>query len=85
VPAPGISLGRFGTTPASVTLAPFISADYIDAAARFRPLPTGWYPAVGLGGLGIFDLLRIDVARGLRKPGGWTLWIDVNRDWWGVL
>lgn len=85
VPAPGISLGNLGTTPRYVTLAPFVTADYLDRPAVFRELSDGWYPAVGIGTLAFFDLLRIDVARGLRKPGTWTLWIDVSRDWWGVL
>jgi hypothetical protein len=85
VPFPGISLGNFGTTPRVATLAPFVTADYVNHAIGPHPLPTGWYPAVGVGGIALFDLLRIDVARGLRRPGGWTLWIDVSRDWWGVL
>jgi hypothetical protein len=85
VPAPGISLGRLGTTPREFTLAPFVSADYVDRAAPFRPLASGLYPAVGIGGLAIFNLLRVDVARGLRAPGCWTLSIDISRDWWGVL
>jgi hypothetical protein len=85
VPAPAIPLGRLGATPRTVTVAPFVVGDYIDNAARFRPRPTGWYPAAGISVLAIFNLLRVDVARGLRRPGGWTLWIDVNRDWWGVL
>jgi len=85
VPAPGVSLGSLGTTPRVMTLAPFVSADYIDHAVRPRLQPSGWYPAVGIGGLALFDLVRVDVARGLRRPGGWTLWIDVSRDWWGVL
>jgi hypothetical protein len=85
LPAPGISLGNLGTTPRYVTLAPFIVADYLDRPAVFRSQSDGWYPAGGIGALAFFDLLRIDVARGIRKPGTWTLWIDVNRDWWGVL
>lgn len=85
VPAPGIALGSYGTTPRYVTLTPYVTADYLDHAASFRPLPDGWYPAVGLGALAFFDLLRVDVARGLRRPGCWTLWIDVSRDWWGIL
>jgi hypothetical protein len=85
IPAPAISLGRYGTTPAHVTLAPFLSADYVDAAAPFRPLATGWYPAAGLGGLALFDLVRIDVARGFRANGRWTVWADLIPELWGVL
>ena len=31
-----------------------------------------------------FDLLRVQVARGLRR-GRWTFNVDVSRDFWGVL
>jgi len=85
VPVPAIPLGRYGTTPAHIILAPFISADYVDRAAVFRPLPAGWYPAVGLGGIMLFDLVRIDVARGLRANGQWTVWADLIPALWGVL
>jgi len=85
VPAPAVSLGRFGTAPARAILAPFLSADYLDRGALFRPLATGWYPAAGIGGIVLFDLVRIDVARGLRTNGRWTLWVDVTPDLWGVL
>ena len=85
VPAPAIPLGRYGTTPAHIILAPFLSADYVDRAAAFRPLATGWYPAAGLGGIVLFDLVRIDVARGMRANGEWTLWVDLSPDLWGVL
>ncbi len=85
VPAPSIALGSFGSTPRYITLAPFVSANYVNQAAAFRPLPTGWYPAAGLSVFGFFDLLRVEVGHGLRRPGEWTFWIDVNRDWWSVL
>jgi hypothetical protein len=84
-PFPGIPLGNFGTTPRYVTLAPLVSANYVSRAAAFRPLATGLYPAAGLSAQVLFDLLRVQVARGLRQPGVWTFWVDVNRDWWGVL
>lgn len=85
VPAPAIPLGRYGTTPARIILAPFMTATYLDGAATFRPLATGWYPAAGLGGIVLFDLVRIDVARGLRPNGQWTVWADLIPDFWGVL
>jgi hypothetical protein len=44
----------------------------------------GLYPSVGAGFLTPFDLLRIDVARGLRN-GRWTFSIDVSRQFWSVL
>ena len=85
VPAPAVALGRYGATPARALLAPFLSMDCVDRAAAFRPLATGWYPALGVGGIVLFDFLRIDVARGLRANGRWTLWIDVTRAFWGIL
>ncbi len=41
-------------------------------------------PSVGLGALSFFDLLRVDVARGLRD-GRWTFSIDLSRDFWSIL
>lgn len=76
VPFIGIPLGDWGRAPASLTLAPYANAAWIDRA--------GWRPSVGLGALTIFDLLRFDVARGLRG-GRWSFYMDVNKDFWGVL
>jgi hypothetical protein len=42
------------------------------------------YPSVGIAVQPLFDLLRIQVARGLRN-GRWGLNIDVSRDFWGIL
>jgi hypothetical protein len=82
VPAPGIPLGRFGGTPATATLAPYVSIAWIDGAdGRER---SGWFPSVGLGTLALFDLLRLDVARGLRD-GRWTFSVDLSRDFWSIL
>ena len=44
----------------------------------------GLYPSVGAGFLTPFDLLRIDVARGLRR-GRWSFSFDVSRQFWSVL
>lgn len=86
VPLPSVGLGRFGTTPSRGILAPFLSADYVSQAASFGDRRSGWYPAVGAGGLLLFDLLRVDVARGLRgRAGRWTLGVDVMTDLWGIL
>ena len=79
-----LPLGRFGRAPASITLAPFATAVWIDRSAAFKPPRQGWYPSVGLGALTFFDILRLDVARGLRD-GRWTFSIDVGRDFWSVL
>ncbi|HEX6964987.1 MAG TPA: hypothetical protein VF166_04240 [Gemmatimonadaceae bacterium] len=84
VPFVGIPLGRFGRAPASATLAPFVNTIYIARPAPFRASRVGWYPSVGVGALVFFNLLRIDVARGLRD-GGWTVSADISRDLWGIL
>ena len=79
-----IPLGRFGRAPGTITLAPFATAVWIDRSALFKAPRQGWYPAIGLGALTVFDVLRLDVARGLRD-GRWTFSIDVGRDFWSVL
>ena len=79
-----IPLGRYGRVPGTVTLAPFATAVWIDRSAPFKSVRQGWYPAIGLGALTVFDILRLDVARGLRD-GRWTFSIDVGRDFWSVL
>jgi hypothetical protein len=79
-----IPLGRYGRAPGTLTLAPFATAVWIDRTAPFKAPRQGWYPAIGLGALTVFDLLRFDVARGLRN-GRWTFSVDVGRDFWSVL
>ena len=84
VPFLPIPLGRFGRAPGTITLAPFATAVWINQQASFRSPRQGWYPALGLGALSVFDVLRFDVARGLRN-GRWTFSVDVGRDFWSVL
>ena len=79
-----IPLGRYGTAPGTITLAPFATAVWIDRSAPFKAARQGWFPALGLGALTLFDVLRFDVARGLRG-GRWTFSVDVGRDFWSVL
>ncbi len=79
-----IPLGRFGKAPGSIMLAPFATVVWIDQSAAFKAARRGWYPAVGIGALTVFDVLRFDVARGLRE-GRWTFSVDVGRDFWSVL
>ncbi|HJP59064.1 MAG TPA: hypothetical protein VJ865_03670, partial [Gemmatimonadaceae bacterium] len=79
-----IPLGRFGTAPGTITLAPFATAVWINQSAPFKTARQGWYPSIGLGALTVFDVLRLDVARGLRN-GRWTFSVDVGRDFWSVL
>jgi hypothetical protein len=89
VPFPSVSLGRYGRSPATATLAP-----YAHLAAVGRPVPprpgraaarAGAYPSLGLGALSFFDLVRLDVARGLGRGGRWLFTVDVARDFWRVL
>ena len=84
IPFPTLPLGRFGTAPGTATLAPFVNLAYIDDPPAFRRSDTGWYPSIGLGALVFFDLLRIDVARGLHD-GRWTFSADLMRDLWRIL
>ena len=100
VPFLSLPLGRYGRTPATVTLAPFANAAWIDRPVQARrrrvawfppdepAIPQaarrGWHPSIGIGTLALFDLLRLDVARGLRD-GRWTFNVDVSRDFWGIL
>jgi hypothetical protein len=42
------------------------------------------YPSAGVGIIGFFDLLRIDVARTLRG-GRWMVSVDAAREFWKVL
>jgi hypothetical protein len=84
VPFFGLSLGPYGHAPASATLAPFATLIYTADAPGFSPPPAGFYPAVGVGALVFFDIVRLDVARGLRR-GRWTFSLDVTRDLWPIL
>ena len=84
VPFPGIRLGRFGRAPGSATLAPFVHLAYVDDPVMIRGSRDGWRPSAGVGGLFLFDLLRVDVARGLRD-GRWSMSVDVTQDFWRVM
>lgn len=80
VSVPVLPLSRY-TIP---TFIPFVHAAYIDQRAPFAAPRQGWYPAVGLGLSGVFNLVRLDIARGLRN-GRWTFDFDVSHDFWGIL
>ena len=84
VPFIPISLGAFGRSPASATLAPWVHVVYVDDEAPFTAPARGWYPSVGAGLFVLFDALRFDVGRGLRH-GRWTFSLDVTRELWGIL
>jgi hypothetical protein len=85
VPAPSFSLGRFGRAPGQATLAPFAQATFARRAVETDVAhPAGVYPSVGVALQPFFDLVRLEVARGLRH-GEWRFNVDVSRDFWGVL
>jgi hypothetical protein len=84
VPFIPIRLGRYGRTPASITLAPYANLIWVNGNTPQDRWNVEWYPSVGVGLLSIFDLLRIDVARGFNN-GRWTFSVDVARDLWRIL
>lgn len=98
VPFPSVSLGRFGRTSAEARVVPFVHVVGLHgseerpwrmdpATGVSAPVPRrvdGLYPSVGVGLLSFFDLVRVDVARGLRD-GRWTFNVDVAREFWRVL
>ncbi len=90
VPFPSFTLGSFGSSPANAMLAPYFHVVALDPAANpyATPgiVPLGRvFPSVGIGLIGFFDLVRLDVAHGLRAPGRWTFSIDVTRGFWSIL
>ena len=85
VPVPSVPLGRFGTVPGQATLAPFVQGTFTRRALDSDIAhPSGIYPSAGVALMPFFDLLRVQIARGLRN-GRWTLNVDVAREFWGVL
>jgi hypothetical protein len=85
IPAPSIALGRFGRVPGQATLAPFVQGTLL-RRFDFDGLShaTGVYPSVGMALQPFYDLLRVQVARGLRN-GRWSFDVDVSKEFWGVL
>lgn len=90
IPFYPIPLGTFGHSPSRATLAPFfhvVSMEPVGPGTTVGPVTRVYrsYPSVGVGLLGFFNLVRLDVARGLRHDGRWTFSIDVAREFWGIL
>jgi hypothetical protein len=83
VPFLSLPLGRWGKTPARASLVPFVGAVFVSPTDGSQ-VRRGGHPYAGLGTLMLFDLLRFDVARGLRD-GGWRFGVDVVRDFWSIL
>ena len=91
VPFVTIPLGRFGRVPSQAKVSPYIGGAIVGGAlpctafaGRCPVLTESFFPTAGLGLLSFFDLLRFDVARGL-KDGRWIFNVDVNRDFWSIL
>jgi hypothetical protein len=91
IPSVSIPLGRFGRLPGEAKLAPYVGGAFVGGAVpcagQFGRCPArtqGFYPTVGLGALSFFDILRFDVARGL-KNGKWIFSVDVSREFWSIL
>ena len=99
IPFPSFQLGRYGRTPATVTLAPFVNSIWLQDRVAVRKqasvfldvlpvdrtrFPGLGYPAVGVGLFTLFDVLRMDVAKGFRD-GRWTFSIDFGKDLWPIL
>lgn len=91
VPFVAIPLGRFGRVPGQARLAPYVAGAVIGGVVsctttygRCPRLSDGFYPSAGVGLITVFDMLRFDVARGL-KDGRWIFNFDVNRDFWSIL
>ncbi|MBX9928542.1 MAG: hypothetical protein K2X99_06460, partial [Gemmatimonadaceae bacterium] len=81
IPFPVIPLGRFGRTGGEASLLPFGHAVWVQGAPSEA---NGVFPSAGLG-LGLFsDLLRVDIARGLRG-GRWRFAIDLTTEFWPIL
>ena len=84
VPAPSIPLSRWGKSPPHVTLAPFVQLLATASGTPDRPTLAALRPSAGIGMLFFYDLVRADVARGLRD-GRWRFAIDIDRGFWGIL
>jgi hypothetical protein len=76
-----LALGRYGRTAMAVSLAPFAQGIWM---GEMRGNDGGWFSALGVGVITAFDLVRFDVARGMRG-GRWTFGVDVGRGFWRIL
>jgi len=84
VPFPSIPIGRWGRSPGSAKLAPFGAILLQEQRGEGGHRVAAGYASFGAGVLVFFDLVRFDVARGLRN-GRWTFGVDLSRDLWRIL
>lgn len=71
-------------SPPWATLAPYGHVVCTDDGDPRYGGASGCYPAVGVGLSIVYDVIRFDLARGLRD-GQWTLGVDAARMFWGIL
>jgi hypothetical protein len=91
IPAQSLALAGGPVTAAGYDFHRFASRAVVAQRLEWRhtvgdvPVRLGRYGALGMGVRAApFDLLRFDVARGLRG-GRWTFGVDISRDLWRVL
>jgi hypothetical protein len=84
VPFPAIPIGRWGHAPGRATVAPLAGLLVREARDATGKKAIEGYPSVGAGLLLFFDLVRLDLARGIRN-GRWTFGVDLSRDLWRIL
>ena len=83
-PFPSIPMGRWGRSPSRAMVAPLFAIVVQEERDATGSRSVAGYPAIGAGLLVFFDLVRFDVARGLRN-GRWTFGVDLTRDLWRIL
>jgi hypothetical protein len=76
-----MDLGRFGRVPSTLALAPYVHGVWLRSPISAE---RGWHPSAGLGLITFFDLVRLDVAKGLRD-GRWMFSLDISREFWPIL
>ena len=86
VPVPAIALGSFASTGRTITVAPFLAAGWADRTPPLLPwVGTGGVrPVAGVALEWLMRLIRIEAGVGLRG-GGFSLTVDISRDWWSIL
>jgi len=86
VPFPAIPIGRWGHSAGRATFAPYAGLVVLkqrgEGGAGNQSVLG--YPSLGAALLVFFDLIRFDVARGIRN-GRWTFGVDLTRDLWRIL
>jgi hypothetical protein len=84
VPFPSTSIGRWGHSPGRATLAPYAGVLVREERDGAGNRSSVGYPSVGTALLLFFDLIRLDVAKGIRN-GRWSFGVDLTRDLWRIL